>query len=100
MRYKEGSLDANARRFRAAEKQLAVLHARLEKFDRDNGYMYSRACVCAFVVFNSEDSKRHCMEDYEGSHSALKRWMQVRRAVGWWVDRWVGGWVGAPDGCV
>jgi hypothetical protein len=40
------------------------------------------------------------MEDYEGSHSALKRWMQVRRAVGWWVDRWVGGWVGAPDGCV
>ncbi len=60
-------------RFKAAEKRLKKLQIQLDEFDIKHGVKLSRDCLAAFVVFNCEDSKRHCVNDYAHSDT----WRQV-----------------------
>jgi hypothetical protein len=77
-RYRHGSTEANAeKKYAASEKRLATLQAKLDKVDLKHGVRVSQHCVGAFVVFNCEDSKRFCLEDYHGSGSWWKQATQV-----------------------
>ena len=68
-------------RFKAAEKRLKKLQTQLDEFDIKHGVKLSRDCLAAFVVFNCEDSKRHCVNDYAHSDT----WRQVFQV---WVLPW------------
>ncbi len=67
-----------AARFKSAEKRLKTLQKQLDKFDKEHVVKMSDDCVGAFVVFNCEDSKRFCLEDYNGSNNWWSRMFQVR----------------------
>ena len=77
-RYRSPSREYKAKsKFTSAQKRLAKLQKQLDYFDLRHGVNLSTDCVAAFVVFNSEDSKRHCMSDYAGSEGWWKLVTQV-----------------------
>lgn len=63
-----------SRKFRNAASHLARLQADFDKFDkRHMDKLTADECVGAFVVFNCEDSRRYCLEDYARSTSQFGR---------------------------
>ena len=78
-RYCEPSRERQAKaKHAAAAKRLAALKRELEAFDVKYAVRLSEDCVAAFVVFNCEDSKRHCLSDYHRSGTWWRQLTQVR----------------------
>jgi hypothetical protein len=58
------------RKFRRAEARLEKLQQQLDEFDKKHAAKLTQdECIGAFVVFNCEDSRRYCLEDYARSTS-------------------------------
>lgn len=64
-------------KFESAKKKLAKIEELIKKFDEKHANLQSDKCVCAFVVFNCEDSRTYCLEDYASSGSSLSKLVQV-----------------------
>jgi hypothetical protein len=71
----------NKLRVMRAERRLSKLKLQLQRFEASQAAAHSSDCVCAFVVFNCVESKRRCLEDYDGSTSKFGRLFQVRVCV-------------------
>ena len=76
-KYRQNKGCRSRRTFKSAEKRLAQLKRDVDKFDQRHAVLLSDRCVCAFVVFNCEDSWRYCVDDYKGSNSWWRRNTQV-----------------------
>ena len=61
-------------KFRSAESKFVSLEKQFHKFDQQHAAKLTQdQCVAAFVVFNCEDSRRYCLEDYARSGSTWGR---------------------------
>lgn len=54
----------------------AALEQRVKNFDTKQDIISARPAVGAFVVFNNEESKNRCIDDYIGSDSWFWRYLQ------------------------
>lgn len=83
----EGRSEPNRSKFRSAEKRLRKLGKAVTEFEQKNAHLLLnqvcshsglcfpsprhlvilQECVAALVVFNNEDSRSYCLEDYKGS---------------------------------
>lgn len=75
-KFKHKRTSKEKRQFANSEKRLAKLVKQLDAFDLKFASRVSDYCVAAFVMFNCEDSRRYCLEDYEGSETAWNRMLQ------------------------
>jgi hypothetical protein len=75
-KFKHRRTGSEKRQFAASEKRLAKLATQLDAFDLKFAARVSDYCVAAFVMFNCEDSRRYCLDDYDGSETAWNRLLQ------------------------
>lgn len=63
-KFATGSECANAQKHAKSLKKLDIIERDVDRINLTYGWKWRPHCVGAFVVFNNEESRRRCIDDY------------------------------------